>query len=276
MKFIRLTTVAALSATIFAGGIQAFADEPTETEKTNEVRKTTTDGQITFTPGNDDTIVDPGPDGPDVTIPPVVDPDGQNKGPLTIAIVPTMNFGSQIISTTDENYNMVAERQQLTGTTGDENKVPYVSMAQVQDTRGTNEGWELSVSLTEFQATKETQNAVLKGAKITLLDPALLYSIDDVEQRPETHASGLELLPSEAAVPVMTAAAQKGAGTSSVVWGDHEAIEKQVAAGADVVENDAIKLFVPGTTAKDAVTYQSTLTWELTSTPDNSIPDTEV
>jgi hypothetical protein len=73
----------------------------------------------------------------------------------------------------------------------------------------------------------------------------------------------------------MTAAAKKGAGTSSVVWGDHDAIAKQVADGADVVENDAIKLFVPGSTAKDAVTYQSTLTWELTSTPDNSISDTE-
>jgi hypothetical protein len=275
MKFIRLTTVAALSATIFAGGVQAFADEPTETEKTNEVRKTTTDGQITFTPGNDDTIVDPGPDGPDVTIPPVVDPDGQNKGPLTIAVVPTMNFGSQIISTTDENYNMVAERHQLTGTSGDENKVPYVSMAQVQDTRGTNEGWELSVSLTEFKATKETQNAVLKGAKITLLDPELRYSVEDPEQQPEAHTTGLELLPGEKAVPVMTAAAKKGAGTTSVVWGNHDAIAKQVTAGAAVVENDAIKLFVPGSTAKDAVTYQSTLTWELNSTPDNTIPDTD-
>ena len=73
----------------------------------------------------------------------------------------------------------------------------------------------------------------------------------------------------------MTAAAKKGAGSTSVVWGNHDAIAQQVTAGAEVIENDAIKLFVPGSTAKDAVTYQSTLTWELNSTPDNEIPDTE-
>lgn len=273
MKFIRLVSVVALSTTILAGGVQAFADEPDKEEKTSEVRETTTNGQITFTPGNDDTIVDPGPDGPDVTIPPITGPDGENKGPLTIATVPTMNFGSQIISTTDKNYNMVAERQQKTGTTGEANKVPYVSLAQVQDTRGTNEGWELSVSLSEFEAPTATQNKVLKGAKITLHDPDLIYSIDDPNQKPEAHASALDILPGEKAVPVMTAAAKKGAGTTSVIWGDHAAIAQQVAAGADVVENEAIKLFVPGSTAKDAVTYRSTLTWELNSTPDNPDPE---
>ncbi|MGM0103992.1 hypothetical protein IGI89_003249 [Enterococcus sp. AZ141] len=271
MKFIRLATVAALSTTIFAGGLQAFAEEADQEKETQEVRKTTTEGQITFTPGNDDTVVDPGPDGPEVTIPPVTGPDGQNKGPLTIATVPTMNFGSQIISTTDEHYNMVAERQQKTGTTGEENKVPYVSLAQVQDTRGTNEGWELSVSLTEFQAPTDTLNKVLKGAKITLFDPALRYSIDDAAQAPSIHASGLELIPNNDAVPIMTAANQKGAGTSTAVWGDHDAIAKQVEDGAAVVENEAIQLFVPGSTAKDAVTYTSTLTWELELTPENAL-----
>jgi len=272
MKFIRLATVAALSTTIFAGGIQVFAEDAVP-EETKEVRKATTDGQITFIPSNDDTIVDPGPDGPDVTIPPVTGPDGENKGPLTIATVPTMNFGSQIISTTDKNYNMVAERQQKTGTTGEENKVPYVSLAQVQDTRGTNKGWELSVSLTEFQAPTDTLNNVLKGAKITLFDPTLLYSVNDENQAPTIHSSGLELIPNNDAVPIMTAAAKKGSGTSTTVWGDHDAIAKQVEDGVAVVENEAIQLFVPGSTAKDAVTYTSTLTWELELTPDNEAPD---
>jgi len=273
MKFIRLVTITALSTTILAGGAQAFAD--VAPEETSEVRQATSDGQITFTPGNDDTEVDKLPEGPEVEIPPITGPDGQNKGPLTIATVPTMNFGSQIISTTDENYNMVAEKQQKVGTTGEENKIPYVSLAQVQDTRGTNEGWELTVSLSEFEGPADTQNKVLKGAKITLYDPSLVYSINDPEQEPELHATGLEILPGEKAVPVMTAAAKKGAGSTSVVWGNHDAIAQQVTAGAEVIENDAIKLFVPGSTAKDAVTYQSTLTWELNSTPDNEITDTE-
>ncbi|WP_404830990.1 WxL domain-containing protein [Enterococcus spodopteracolus] len=34
--------------------------------------------------------------------------------------------------------------------------------------------------------------------------------------------------------------------------------------------NEAIQLFVPGSTAKDAIQYKSTLTWELSSTPDNN------
>ena len=69
----------------------------------------------------------------------------------------------------------------------------------------------------------------------------------------------------------MTAANHQGAGTSTAVWGDHDAIAKQVEDGAAVVENEAIQLFVPGTTAKDAVTYTSTLTWELGQTPDNQL-----
>ncbi|NKD39840.1 WxL domain-containing protein, partial [Enterococcus casseliflavus] len=70
---------------------------------------------------------------------------------------------------------------------------------------------------------------------------------------------------------IMTAANNQGAGTSTAVWGDHDAIAKQVEDGRAVVENEAIQLFVPGTTAKDAVTYTSTLTWELGQTPDNEL-----
>ncbi|NAA92655.1 WxL domain-containing protein, partial [Enterococcus mundtii] len=160
--------------------------------------------------------------------------------------------GTKVISTTDEHYNMIAEMQQKVGTTGEENMIPYISMAQVQDTRGTNEGWELSVSLSEFQAETDTLNRVLKGAQITLFDPSLRYSVNDADQEPTIHASGLELIPNEDAVPIMTAANRKGGGTSSVVWGDHDTLAKQVEDGVDVVENKAIQLFVPGSTAKDA------------------------
>ncbi|NMP59398.1 WxL domain-containing protein, partial [Enterococcus mundtii] len=48
MKFIRLATIAALTATIFVGGITAFADE---------VRNVTTDGTIEFTPNEDEDLV---------------------------------------------------------------------------------------------------------------------------------------------------------------------------------------------------------------------------
>lgn len=263
MKFIRLATVAALSTTILAGGVQAFAEEGT-----SEVRETTTEGQITFTPGDDETEVDPGTEGPDVEIPPVVGPDG-NKGPLTIAYVPTMNFGSQGISTTDKFYDMVAEKHQLKDTVGEENMVPYVSLAQVQDTRGTNEGWDLRVSLSDFVAPSTTENVTLHGARIILHDPRLLYAPGITAQMPLVHENGMELMPNTGAVSIATAAEGQGAGTTTVFWGDHDILAQQIEAGAEVVTNKAIQLFVPGSTAKDAVTYTSTLTWELELTPDN-------
>ena len=131
MKFLRLATIAALSTTALAGGITAFAEE---------AREVTTDGQVEFVPNDsDETVVEPTePEGPDVEIPPV-GPEGQT-GPLTIAYAPTLDFEQQVISNQDQAYNLVAEMQQLASTEGDENKVPYVSFAQVQDTRGTNAG----------------------------------------------------------------------------------------------------------------------------------------
>lgn len=270
MKFIRLATIAALSTTILAGGATtAFADE---------VREVNTTGQIEFTPSSTEEleVINPetDPDSPDVDINPEVP---GTTGPLSIVKAATMNFGSQVISNQDQTYNMIAERQQLAGTEGDENKVPYVSFAQVQDTRGTNAGWDLQVSLTDFRS--ETRNNVLTGAQIELSNPRIEYSGSNAENTPTAHANSLVLMPNASAVPVMTAAQGKGAGASSVVWGNQADLTAQFNAEdfdpeTDVVENNAIKLSIPGSTAKDATTYQSTLSWELTTTPDNATPET--
>ena len=65
------------------------------------------------------------------------------------------------------------------------------------------------------------------------------------------HAAGLELEPGKGGVTVMSADADKGAGVSSVVWGDQADLNAQYADDEiEVVENSAIKLWVPGTTAK--------------------------
>lgn len=260
MKFIRLATIAALSSTILAGGAtDIFADE---------VRTVTTEGQIQFVADEDGELevippVGPEDGGPDVEIEPEV---AGTTGPLSIMKAATMNFGSQVISNQDQVYNMVAEKQQLRGTEGDENKVPYVSFAQVQDLRGTNAGWDLQVSLSDF--TSNTQNNVLTGAEITFVDSYIDYIGSNQENAPVTHDSGLKLLPNSAARSVMTAAQTKGAGASSVVWGDQAALDAQFTDETiETVENEAIQLFVPGSTAKDATTYKATLTWELTSTP---------
>ena len=253
MKFIRLTTITVLSTTILAGGaIPAFAEE---------VREVTTNGQIEFTPNSEEEVE---------VIPPVVDPEVDidpevpgTVGPLSIVKAVTMNFGSQVISNKDLTYNMVAEMANLKDGSG---QVPYVSFAQVQDLRGSNVGWELQVSLSNF--TSNTRNNVLTGAEIKFLNPSIQYEGDNAENAPVAHEAELKLIPEKGAVPVMTAADGKGAGASSVIWGDQTNLNTQFADDEiKVVENDGIQLSIPGSTAKDATTYTATLTWELTTTP---------
>ncbi|MGG5325695.1 hypothetical protein IGJ83_003336 [Enterococcus pernyi] len=276
MKFVRLATIAALTSTIFAGGITAFADDTTE-DTSKEVRNVTTDGTIEFTPNKDEElIVVPPVEEPGVEIEPEVP---GTTGPLSIMKAVTMNFGSQVISNQDQTYNMIAEKQQKTGTTGEENKVPYVSFAQVQDVRGTNAGWDLQVRMTDFKATTETVNDTLLGAEISLLDPNIEYGGSTLGNAPAfnapfTNTDGvnyLKLIPNASAVSVMTAEKDKGAGVSSVVWGNQANLDAQEANDeVEVVTNNAIQLFVPGSTAKDATQYKSTLTWELSNTPGSS------
>lgn len=261
MKFIRLATIAALSTTILAGGTTAaFAEE---------TRQVTTEGNIQFTPGTDEELV---------VVPPETDPDVDIKpevpgttGPLSIMKATTMNFGSQVISNQDQTYNMVAEMADLADGSG---QVPYVSFAQVQDVRGTNEGWDLQVSLSDFAS--ETLNGTLTGAEIELVNSQIRYEGINQDNAPTGHASGLKLLPNAGAVSVMTADGGKGAGVSSVIWGDQADLTAQFAAEGfdpetDIVENRAIQLSIPGSTAKDATTYEATLTWELTSTPGEEV-----
>lgn len=271
MKLLRFATIAALSSTILTGGaISAFAEE---------AREVKTDGQIQFTAPTDEDgelevipPIDPDEDdAPDVELDPEID---GTTGPLSIMKAATMNFGSQVISNQDQVYDMVAEMQQLRGTEGDENKVPYVSFAQVQDLRGTNEGWNLQVRLSDFES--GTQNNQLTGAEITFVDHMLRYDGSNQANAPEAHEEGMTLMPDGAARPVMTAAQGKGAGASSVVWGNQADLNAQFADETiEVVKNNAIQLFIPGSTAKDAATYESTLTWELTATPSEEGPGTE-
>ncbi|MGG5337860.1 hypothetical protein IGJ48_000528 [Enterococcus pernyi] len=284
MKFVRLATIAALSSTIFAGGLTAFADETPETpeETSKAVTKVETDGIIEFTPNEEEELVVVPPEGgPDVDIEPEVP---GTTGPLSIMKAATMNFGSQVISNQDQTYNMIAEKQQKTGTTGEENKVPYVSFAQVQDVRGTNAGWDLQVRMTDFKATSTTVNDTLIGAEISLLDPRIQYEGSTPGNAPAFNApftntdevNYLKLLPNASAVSVMKAEKDKGAGVSSVVWGNQADLDKQEADDTtEVVTNNAIQLFVPGSTAKDATQYKSTLTWELSNTPGSSGVDEE-
>ncbi|TPR56919.1 WxL domain-containing protein [Enterococcus sp. OL5] len=270
MKLVRLATVAALSTTILVGGVHAFAEE---------ARNVTTEGETTFR------AYDPEEDeGEEVeVIPPETDPEVEIDpeepgvtGPLSIVKAATMNFGTQVISNRDQTYDMVAEMANLSNGNG---QVPYVSFAQVQDIRGTNDGWDLQVSLSDFQSS--TPNNRLIGAELHFVNSRIQYE-GNSENAPSKHTDGLALFPNGEARSVMTASEGKGAGVSSVVWGDQADLNAQFADDeVDIVKNSAIQLSIPGSTVKDATTYTSTLTWELTTTPDEdgpseTIPEEEV
>lgn len=259
MKRIQLAAIAALSTTILAGGTSAFADE---------VRSVQTENEVSFIAGEgEETEVQPpgGPDGPEVEI---EIPPG-NSGPLTIAYAPRMiNFGQNSISTKDSFYSMIAEEQRLADGSGE--MVPYVSFAQIQDTRGTREGWELSLSLTDFVS---DNNSVLTGAEIEFVDPSISYGGIDQSQAPEAitnEGNSLFLRPGDNSLKVMQANVGQGAGTSSIVWGDQASLDAQVDDSDEIVKNEAIRLHIPGSTTQDATTYEAKMTWTLSSTVDES------
>ncbi|MFR0814443.1 MAG: WxL domain-containing protein [Enterococcus casseliflavus] len=117
-------------------------------------------------------------------------------------------------------------------------------------------------------AWRSTHNE-LRGAQIIVASLKSVISFNQ-ENAPSAHEAGLRLDANGAAQAVLTADAGKGAGTSSVVWGDQDELNAQYQDQAPVVRNEAIQLFVPGATAKDAALYVATLTWQLSTTTPQS------
>jgi hypothetical protein len=154
---------------------------------------------------------------------------------------------------------MIAEMAELTNGFG---QTPYVSFVQVQDLRGTNEGWTLNLSLSVFTST--TRNNLLKGAEIQLMDPRVHYEGSNEAYAPSKNGDLIRLIPNTGIMNLMTAASGKGAGTSSFVLGDQKDLENQLSGQPlNMVKNANILLTVPGRTEKDASTYRSVLIWEL-------------
>ncbi|KPG71767.1 WxL domain-containing protein [Enterococcus sp. RIT-PI-f] len=262
MKSHQIATAATITALALGSTQTIFAEETTETE----LKSVQTQGTITFE----------SPDGPSIIVPPVEEPDiipeepDETAGPLAIVHAPNLDFGTQEISVQDETYTMLAEKAK----TKDGKEVPYVSFVQVQDLRGSNAGWSLMVSLSDFTS-DNTQNNILKGAALTFTPGVLNYSGDDISK--PGFVETLEIGAKSSNTVVIDAQTKvvedktvgEGAGVTSLVWGDQEKLNK--AEPDEQVLNDAITLFVPKTATKDAAEYTATLTWELTSTPANVI-----
>ncbi|MEB5953164.1 WxL domain-containing protein [Enterococcus innesii] len=227
----------------------------------NPDQKSKTKGQITFIPNTEETIVIPPEKNPEVNIP--TDIPGAT-GPLSIAKAISMNFGFHAISTKDQTYEMNAEFAELSDRSG---ITPYVSFVQIQDLRGTNEGWTLSLSLSDFTST--TRNGILKGVEIKLIDPKIHYEGINEENAPSIKGQSLQLIPNTGKVILMAAPFGKGAGTSSFILGNQSDLNNQeIDKKSSIIKNASILLTVPGRTEKDAAIYRSVLNWELAMVPE--------
>ncbi|WP_262818907.1 WxL domain-containing protein, partial [Enterobacter roggenkampii] len=114
--------------------------------------------------------------------------------------------------------------------------------------------------MSEFRS--NSRNNVLTGAEITFKEPSIKYEGSNQENTPVAHSSNITLSPDTGSQLVMNAADGKGAGVSSVIWGDQEQLNADYEnPQITTVLNPFIELSVPGSTVKDATTYQATLTW---------------
>lgn len=278
MKWIRLATVAALTSTIFAGGVQVVADEEENNEPRTPLFEVETPNEVTFTEGDDDVDDVENP----LEYPPVIIDPLPVKGPLTIVYVPEMfDFGQQAITSSAAEYSVIAEMQKVdeehplaidNSLTGE---VPYVSFAQVSDTRGNSAAdWTLSLALTDFVG-KDTED-ILYGAQLHFIDPQIKHNdgtgpADEAPVAPVTAGDRVILNANTdlaSSIPVMTAGANQGQGRSSVFWGDQDDLMEQykTEGTTGTILNDRIQLHLPSAATPQQDTYEATLTWLLSTT----------
>jgi len=125
---------------------------------------------------------------------------------------------------------------------------------QVTDKRGSQAGWNLSV--TQNGQLKTTDDDELIGASLSMTDGALISTVDN-KYAPELTATNV-LIPDQKA-PLMNAEKGKGMGTWLYKFGTDT--------NTDAAK--AVTLSVPGKSVKLAKEYKTTLTWSLENTPAN-------
>jgi len=235
-------------ASILVAVITAFGVYTSQVSAALE-KEAPAEGTVTFIPGDGATK----PQDPDHPGEELEEPGGTGmEGPLTIDIVPILDFGIQKISGNTEFYEAKAQEIKRKNALDYEYVANYV---QVTDNRGLSVpgGWTLTVTQTQqfTNITNGTTN-VLNGAKIHFKNGTLktLNPLDEVVSELTLGAAQL----------VMGAALGQGAGTSI----------EQFGATADLTSdklNPSILLEVPGTTAKVAGEYTAVIVWTLNDTP---------
>ncbi|MFS0934810.1 WxL domain-containing protein [Enterococcus casseliflavus] len=259
MKRIYLATISIMSIAVLSGGVTAAA---------TPILQGNTENEVDFIPGEEEEIdVELPEKEPEVEIDPI---DPEVTGPFTLVHVPKrFDFGTQVISTGPGKSAMLAELERLSDGSG---TAPYVSFAQVLDTRGGHSGWTLNVDLDQFTSTDATLNHKLRGAYIEFqnpqirsnaLDPATFPTAPSDQFNHQTIDVGTE------GNTLMSAAPGQGAGLSTVQWGDQTLLNQQHAAGEEDILNEAIWLHIPTGANPQATAYTATLTWHLSAIPGN-------
>ncbi|WP_208559632.1 WxL domain-containing protein [Marinilactibacillus kalidii] len=190
----------------------------------------------------------------------VVDPENkpeipEGQGLFSIDFASQLNFGEQLISTQKKIY--YAQPQRLLGADGmvveNEERPNYV---QISDRRSENDrkGWQLSVRQNgQFKGDKENQE--LRGAELSLINQQVVTAQGG--EAPTIRNPDKVILKPGVNQTLLTAKETEGTGTWVYRFGDHEN------AGESIV------LEVPAGANPEATSYSTTLTWELSTVPDN-------
>lgn len=260
MKKIKLGAFTILLGSLgMIGGNHVFAEAGTLPANRN------TDAQVKFIEDDSKTEpvnpLDPDPEKPVKPVDPTnpdkpYEPGTGTNGPLSLDYASVLDFGQQKISVNNEIY--YAKPQKLfqdDGKTIDPSSAKP-NYAQVTDKRGGEKGWSLNVKQNgQFKSVKKDKELV--GAEITFKN-GTAKSIS-TSQKPRTVKETFTLktdgLGSED--KVMAAAEGEGFGTWVYNFGDDSNMDK------------SIELSVPGSTAKEADVYKTSLTWTLSDTPEN-------
>ncbi|AUB51694.1 WxL domain-containing protein [Enterococcus mundtii] len=216
---------------------------------------------VTFEPATTLIVEDVGPFSPVDPLDPELEVEPENKpelpedqGQLSIDFISSFNFGSQAISVHEQTY--YAQPQRLLNEDGtvkeNEERPNYV---QISDRRPDNgrSGWQLSV--TQNGQFSNQNGHELIGSEIQLLNQELVTAQGGTAPALKEE-TGQKIIPNTKRI-LLQADEKSGTGTWIYRFGNAETADKSVG------------LYVPKGTNPEAKEYSTTLTWELSSVPEN-------
>ncbi|ANZ98812.1 hypothetical protein BFC22_01300 [Carnobacterium divergens] len=216
---------------------------------------------------------------PDTKPPLVVVPDPETnepggKGQVMIVSAPKFNFGNQELTTKTKDYSAkVTKFEKVAPEKGTVLKAPLVQISDTSGRSNADAKWALNVSMSNFIGADKSE---LTGATIKIGGGKVYNSV--VAADSATDGSGLVTLPSvdglnwkkevilsSTAQELLSAKNGTGNALTSYVM-DSAYTGDKVYAETDTFDN--VQLNVPGSTVKAVQTYEATVTWALSLTPE--------